>query len=112
MLESKVSQKLRKEFVARGAVCWKMSDRFHASRPDLFVAYKGSVSFIETKVHPNTPTSLQKLTLNELYNVEMRTYIATYYDNCNTLKLEDGAGVQTLFYDIREAVSWVLKQHS
>lgn len=114
MKESVVSAKLRKELVSLGAVSWKMSDRFHASRPDLLVAYNRITSFIEVKVYPNTTTKLQQVTLNELYNVGVPTYTLTYYPNSKSLIFVYGTGQvgSTPFFNYRQAAQWLLGQHS
>lgn len=110
MNEASVSRKLREAAVSLGAVCWKTSDRFHASRPDLMVFYNGRNIPIEVKVYPNKLTPLQELTLTELYNVGLRVFVATYYPFNKTLLLtEFNYGGPPAFTNLKEAAAWLLK---
>ncbi len=111
MLESAISTKLRKEMEALGAVVWKVSDRFHASRPDLLVFYDGRCMAIEVKVHPNKPTKLQEHTLIDLFNAGINAYVATYYPLTKTLLITYTNTLvgPTPFFDIRKAAQWLLQ---
>lgn len=112
MNETSVSTKLRVALAALGAVAWKVSDRFHASRPDLFVAYQSEVFFIEMKIWPNQPTSLQRDTLNELSAVGILTYVGHYDVKLKTLSITNWVTLEKeYFYTYKEASVWLLEQH-
>lgn len=113
MSEADVSTKLRKALVSLGAVSWKLSDRFHASRPDLFFAYEAQCAFIEMKLWPAIPTKLQADTLDELSAVGITTYVGQYLVKINTLNLINWVTRENQsFIDIRESAQWLLKQPS
>lgn len=112
MKEAAVSKKLRDLLVSQGAMAWKMSDRFNASRPDLMFFYKGICGAIEVKVHPNKITKLQEHTLNELYNQSIATYVITYFPiSKTTLITIFNYGGPPPFITIKEAAEWLLKQN-
>lgn len=113
MNEANVSRKLRVALASLGAVAWKMSDRFHASRPDIFFASGFSTGFIEMKIWPNVPTGLQEDTLNELSAVGVETYMGQYNPSMNVLTIADWMTKDTTsFTDIRKAAEWLLKYRS
>lgn len=114
MTEADVSKKLREALASLGAVAWKMSDRFHASRPDLLVFKdeRGAIA-IETKIFPNLPTALQKWTLVELMNAGVYTVVATYDKKSKELRITDiKHGTSVWFRDIKESAQWLLRQRS
>lgn len=116
MNESYVSRKLRLALVSLGAVCWKTSDRFHASRPDLLLFKDGQCVAIEMKIHPNEPTALQELTLSELSAAGIMTYVIQYNidhhikDLCYVMDFNTKIRyVQT--NGIKELAKWLLTEH-
>lgn len=111
MNEAAVSKKLREDFVSLGAVSWKISDRFHASRPDILFAYHGEVCFIEMKIWPNQPTSLQIDTLNELAAMGIIAYQGSYDKVLKALTITNWiTREQMTFLKIKEAAVWLLEQ--
>lgn len=113
MTEADVSTKLRVALSEAGAVAWKVSDRFHASRPDLVICYGGRFIAIETKLAPNTPTDLQTYTLTDLAMHGAQVYVASYFKRDKKLALlEMVSGHVTSFTNIKEAAIWLLKQSS
>lgn len=113
MTEANVSAKLRVALCTLGAVAWKVSDRFHASRPDLIVCHLGRFIAIETKMAPNKPTPAQTFTLTELVQTGAQVYVATYDKRDKTLAmLLLETGITTTFKTIKEAAEWTLKQNS
>lgn len=78
MNESDVSAKVRIALGKQGAVCWKVSDRFHASRPDLVACYKGQFIAIEMKIYPNDPTLAQDFELKLLAGAGAWAYCVWY----------------------------------
>lgn len=108
MNESSVSAKLRVALVSLGAVVWKLSDRFHASRPDLLIFNAGKCIVAEVKIHPNKPTKLQEFTLTELYNVNIPTYVITYFPNSKSYLVNSYKSGPTSFTDIRGVTQWLL----
>lgn len=110
MNEGYISTKLRTAIEGLGGVCWKTSDRFHASRPDLLFFYNGVCSVLEMKMYPNVPTNLQAYTLHQLVNVKIPTYVGNYNTNTKILWIEEwNTGVCIPFPDIRKAAEWLLK---
>lgn len=110
MNESDVSRKVREALQADGAVCWKVSDHFHASRPDLLFIYKGITGYIETKMHPNKPTEMQTFTLVDIASHGAPTYWLSYHKVKRTLTLTDIiAGTEHTFTAYKELSSWLLK---
>lgn len=113
MNESYVSTKLRTAVEDLGAICWKCSDRFHASRPDLAFFFKAECTFIEMKMEDNGPTPLQSDTLNHLSSVGIQTYVGNYYKDTKTLVLKDWITEESVsFKNIKEAAQWLLKLSS
>lgn len=113
MTESNVSTKLREALASLGAVVWKVSDRFHASRPDLLFFYNGVCGAIEVKVHPNKITKLQEHTLNDLYNQSIPTYVLTYFPMSKTILITMfNYGGPPAFHSIKEAAKWLSERHS
>jgi hypothetical protein len=113
MTEADVSAKLRVALCEFGAVAWKVSDRFHASRPDLVICHQGRFIAIETKMAPNSPTAAQTFTLTELVGAGAQVYVATYDKRDKTLAiLSMYSGSLTSFKTIKEAAQWLLKQSS
>lgn len=113
MNEADVSTKLRVALASLGAVAWKVSDRFHASRPDLVICNKGGFIAIEVKIFPALPTELQKWTLVELHNAGAYVTIASYDKKTKNIRItEFSTGNSTTFTDIREAAPWLLRQRS
>lgn len=111
MTEADVSTKLRKSLSRFGAVAWKASDRFHASRPDVLVCFIGRFIAIETKIHPNQPTAMQKYTLLELAYAGADVYVASYKKHTKELTLYP-IGVETDGFesqDFDEVAKWVLR---
>jgi hypothetical protein len=112
MNESDVSTKLREQMAADGAVCWKHSDRFHASRPDLSFIWKGITGYVEVKVKPNKPTALQTYTLVDIAAHEAPAYLLEYDKKDKTLALTDiSAGTMTTFTNYKELSAWLLRQN-
>lgn len=110
MNESYVSTKLRKAVEDLGAGCWKCSDRFHASRPDLAFFFRAECSFVEMKMGNNEPTPLQSDTLNYLSAVGIQTYVGQYYKDTKTLVIRDWITEESnSFKDIKDAAKWLLK---
>lgn len=113
MTEAAVSAKLRLALTALGAVAWKMSDRFHASRPDVWYAFEAGCGFIETKIWPNQPTPAQQDILSEVSAVGIQTYVGVYKKADKSFTLTDWVTKEEVrFNDIREAATWLLKQPS
>lgn len=113
MTEANVSAKLRVALTELGAVAWKVSDRFHASRPDLVVCHQGRFIAIETKMAPNSPTEAQTFTLTELLQAGAQAYVATYSRRDKTLVLMSMYdGSFTSFKTIKEAAVWLLQRNS
>lgn len=113
MKEAAVSKRLREEFILNGAVAWKISDRFHASRPDLLIIKSIVTIYLEVKVHPNKITKLQEHTLEELWNSGAPTYTATYYPASKSLIYNNLDGTCSMpFFNLKEAALWLLKQNS
>jgi hypothetical protein len=111
MTEADVSAKLRKALVSLGCVAWKVSDRFHASRPDLVACHNGRFIAIETKIYPNKPTTLQAFTLAELVAVCAIVYVVSYDKLSKALILTEVSTKDTTsFTDIRKAAQWVLRR--
>ena len=111
MTEADVSSKLRVALSEAGAVAWKVSDRFHASRPDLVICYGGRFIAIETKMAPNIPTDLQTHTLTDLATHGAQVYVASYFKRDKKLALLDMvSGHVTSFTNIKEAALWIIKQ--
>lgn len=120
MNESDVSRKIREELVAGGAMALKLSDRFHASRPDILFVYQGVTGYIETKMHPEKPTPLQELTLQDLADHGAPTYVLWYVKKTKDYKVlavkqtetfDDKQQEVTSFADHRKLVEWLLKSH-
>jgi hypothetical protein len=108
--ESLVSRKLRIALNEEGAVCWKMSDRFHAARPDLIACFLGQFIAIETKIHPNKPTLLQAHELNTLVFVDAWCYVVTYHPVKKLLVAEQLlSGDSVVSQDYKEIARWILK---
>jgi len=114
MTEAQVSKKLRDALnELPNTVCWKISDRFNASRPDLIICHAGEFLAIETKVHPNRLTPLQQLTLDTLRKAGADTYVATYHKGTKLLSLlHEEYGHQITFKDIKDAALWLLRPRS
>lgn len=113
MNEAAVSTKLRKELENIGALVWKMSDRFHASRPDLLILHNIVTIYVEVKVHPNSLTPLQSLTLNELNNKGAPCYVGFYYPSSKSFIFTNIRGTCSMpFFSMKEAAQWLLKQSS
>lgn len=113
MTEAAVSTKLRVALASLGAVCWKVSDRFHASRPDLFFAFAGDTSFIEMKIWPNYPTAAQTDTLNELAAVGIVVYLGYYDKALKTYSVTDWITHEKVYFSTdKEAAKWLLEQRS
>lgn len=113
MTEANVSKKLREALVSLGAICWKTSDRFHASRPDLFIAYQVNCAFLEMKLWPNIPTDLQADTLDELSSVGVQTYVGRYDVKLKVLELRCWiTNERHVFTDIKGGAAWLLEQLS
>jgi len=108
--ESVVSRKLRVALDEEGAVCWKMSDRFHAARPDLIACFLGQFIAIETKVHPNKPTLLQSYELQTLTFVEAWCYVVSYHPKEKQLVATQLLSCDTAtFTDYKDCARWLLK---
>lgn len=113
MTETQVSTKLRVALASLGAVCWKVSDRFHASRPDLFLAYQANTTFIEMKLWPEEPTPLQRDTLNELSAVGIETFVGKYDRKLKVLYIIDWITQEKMsFLSILEGAEWLLRRDS
>ena len=111
MNEADVSSKLRVELTKAGAKAMKVSDRFHASRPDLFICYHGLFAVLEMKVHPRTPTEAQTFELTDFVLHEAKTFVGTYHksDKClHIMQLDTGTNAS--FHNYKEAALWLLKQ--
>ena len=108
MNEADVSSKLRTTLVEGGAVCWKICDRFHASRPDLLLLYKGVTGYFETKVHPGKLTPLQVLTLTDLASHGAPTWLGVYHKTTKHFEVTDIAtGIVTTFKNHKELALWL-----
>lgn len=113
MKEASVSTKLREALASLGAVAWKVSDRFHASRPDLLVLHNIVTIYVEVKVHPNNVTPAQQHTLDDLANHGAPCYVGTYFPNSKTFIFADMRGTSSMpFFKMKEAAAWLLKLHS
>lgn len=111
MTEAQVSATIAKEFVKYGAVVWKVSDRFHSSRPDLVACYKGYFIAIETKICPNKSTKLQQYTLEKLAGAHGLVYVASYNKKTGSISFVDvSTYLVEEFTDIRSCVSWLSRQ--
>ena len=113
MNEADVSTKVRVALEEAGAPCWKVSDRFHAGRPDLIACYQGQLIMIEMKIWPNQPTDIQKYELDRFalarawaycvwYNKTTREYFATSYPN----------GPSAQFKSLKDLTEWLLRSSS
>ena len=112
MQEAGISRKIREELLANGAVAWKMSDRFHASRPDLLFIYGGVTGYIEVKVYPRNPTPLQERTLNEIVAAGAPAYVVHYCFTPRIYTLKHiNAGTTTVFPNHKELTAWLLRQN-
>ena len=110
MNEADVSSKLRVALAAQGAKAMKVSDRFHASRPDLFVCYYGRFIVIETKMHPRKPTDAQTFELTDFVQHGAQTFVATYHACDKKLGiLNMQTGHVASFTKFQEAAAWLLK---
>ncbi len=113
MTEAAVSSKLRVALCAQGALCWKISDRFHSARPDLLLVSHGITSYIETKIYPNKPTQLQLLTLQQLSLQGAPAWVLTYNKQRKDYTLcAVATGTQTNFTDHRKMAVWLLEHNS
>jgi hypothetical protein len=111
MNEADVSSKLRVALRAAGAKADKMSDRFHAARPDLYVCNSGATLVIETKIHPSTPTDLQTLELNNFIWHGAVSVVATYNKKTKELHLVNmGLCNDAHFTNYGDAAQWLLLQ--
>lgn len=109
MNEADVSSKLRVALIGAGAKAMKVSDRFHASRPDLFVCHLGHFTVIETKIYPNTPTDAQEYELMDFVEHQATAMTATYNKLTKVLTLLHlESGTSASFKDYKEAATWVL----
>jgi len=118
MNEAAVSRKLREQLVLDGALCWKICDRFHASRPDLLVLHSGVTGYIETKIYPATPTALQALTLADLRSHGAPVWALTYIKKTKMLVMNtvvtgvEYTGLGYQFTDFKGLSKWLLEQLS
>lgn len=114
MNEADISAKLRVMMTTLGAKVWKVSDRFHASRPDLAICHEGRFIVIEVKIYPNVPTKAQLHELHEIIKAGGVAYVATYN------KLDKGLTILDVTYghstyghkDIRTCCQWLLRHRS
>jgi hypothetical protein len=110
MNEAYVSRKLREALEDEGAVCWKLSDRFHAARPDLVSCFLGQFIAIETKIHPNKLTLLQERELASLALVDAWCYCVTYRPEFKLLvAVQHCSWDAASFSDYKECARWLLK---
>ncbi len=113
MNEADVSRKIRLMLEELGAVCWKVSDRFHASRPDLVACHLGRYFAIESKIYPNKATAAQEHELNKIVQAGGAAYVATYNKVSKDLSILDKrTGEPAYFKDIRGAAQWVLRHRT
>ena len=113
MNEADVSAKIRVKLVEYGAVAWKVSDRFHASRPDLIACYNGQFIAIETKIYPNAPTIAQDYILRELVKAGAQAYCIAYAKRTKLyLTTSYNSGETTSHSSTKDVVAWVLKLSS
>lgn len=89
-----------------------MSDRFHASRPDLVLCYKGRYIAIEVKIDKAQPTALQKFTLLELKYAGAAVYILNYHKKTKVYVITSLDGEVADFTDIKDGCSWLLRPRS
>lgn len=110
MHEAAVSKKLREALVSLGAVCWKLSDRFHASRPDLIIINNGRTAFIEMKLWPSIPTTLQVHTLDELVENCAWTFLIQYDRATKTFHVQNWFSKEKVYHSsAKEVAKWLLK---
>jgi hypothetical protein len=110
MNEAYVSRKLREALEDEGAVCWKLSDRFHAARPDLVSCFLGQFIAIETKILPNAPTKLQEAELVNLSTVDAWCYVVSYEKSSKYLHAYQLISDDTLATpNYKEMARWLLK---
>ena len=111
MNESDYSRKLREALTDLGAKCIKLSDRFHASYPDLAGCYKGRGFVIEMKVHPNTLSDGQRFELDTWRTAGAACWVGVVNKKLKNFILENWAtGERTTFPKIREAAPWLCEQ--
>ena len=111
MNEAAVSSKLRVALNEAGAKADKVSDRFHACRPDLSVCHCGRTIVIETKIHPNVPTFGQAHELTEYVQHGAQAYVLQYnkadkrllFTRCND-------GLRMPFFKFKDAAQCLLQQ--
>lgn len=112
MQEAGISRKIRDEMVVNGAVCWKMSDRFNSSRPDLLFVWRGITGYIEVKIYPRKTTPLQDKTLKELMEAGAPAYSLTYNFKIRKYTLTHiNAGTTIVFSNHKELTAWLLQQN-
>ena len=110
MTEANVSTKLRVELSKGGAKVWKVSDRFHASRPDLVMCYQGRYIAIETKITPNKPTKAQLQELYEIVAAEGEAYVCSYHKGTKRYSLlHVNHGHTICFVDYKGLCEWLLR---
>lgn len=113
MNESDVTRKLRVMLEELGAVVWKTSDRFHASRPDLVLCHLGRHITVEVKIYPNEPTPAQRHELEKLTQAGGIAYIASFNKLSKYITITDVKhGCSSCFADIRGCIQWLLRQRS
>lgn len=111
MNEAVVSKNLRQALVSLGAVCWKVSDRFHASRPDLMIAHRGKCAFLEMKIWPAIPTPLQAHTLSELQAVGIQMFVGQYDKQLKKFSVNRWGTIERHYFDhVKEVSQWLLEQ--
>jgi hypothetical protein len=107
--EADVSSKLRVALIGAGAKAMKVSDRFNASRPDLFICYLGHFIVIEMKIHPNIPTDAQEYELTDFVEHQASAFVGSYNKLTKLLMLLHlESGTSASFKDYKEAAQWVL----
>jgi Holliday junction resolvase len=113
MTEADVSSKLRVCLIEGGAKAMKVSDRFHAGRPDLFICHLGRFIAIETKIYPNQPTFIQAQELTDFVQHGAQAYIASYDKRARILTMTSlNDGVREVFKTIKDASTWLLTRSS
>ena len=109
MNEADVSSKLRVALIGAGAKAMKVSDRFHASRPDLFICHLGHFIVIEMKIHPNIPTDAQEYELTDFVEHGASVFTGSYNKLTRVLTLLHlESGTSASFKDYKEAAQWLL----
>jgi hypothetical protein len=74
--------------------------------------HSGVTTFIEVKVHPNTTTDLQVLTLTQLAARGAPAYLITYHKQTKVFDVVTiAAGTQTTFKNVKDLSVWLVEHN-